>query len=939
MQFFQTNIESLQTINQNLAQTLLNIQELKKFEVFMDNEDVNTLNFVHTHHFIPLYEGSPAQTLQTQIQEYEKFAKYPYLYFYGIANGVLLKHLLQNQTHQRIVVIEPELEILYVVLHMLDFSREIKDGRFVLLGLSELNFPTARTFFNLHKEQKYAKVYDLFVNTNYYETLYLENITQTNRAFIEGVYHAINAAGNDAKDALIGLKHHILNLPKLLQTPPTTELLNKLGTTDTAILVSTGPSLSKQLPLLKKIAPFVRIIAVDASFPVLYNAGIKPDVVVSMERVKESARFFTKVPKSGYEDVIIALSSLQHKDVIQSPKGGILQISLRPLGYMIATGPKEWGYMGIGSSAANMGFELIFYSKFKRCILIGQDLAYSEDGKSHASGHVFGENDVQTKESDVWVEGWGGEKKVRTNHTWTMFRNFFEKDLGDIQDAMLTINATEGGARIYGTQELAFEQVISQYIDTKKKKKPLKLKKMPSAQHQEVSQRTSENIEKIVNYVACLLEETKALFLELAHYSDQEKEKLTIAEMQKLIVKVEKLKARQNEELYDQVVWHIAQAMMLIQEIELAPTEVYIAQDTKIEQERFTQLIDAHKAWLFSFAGVMDAILKTIEYAKVRRLIDEVQQIDVLMEGQKIDSFSTTDMQPQYGRVFDVDMRGILYDAPDIYQEKISAISFEDPKTLKELPRTFVDVITRDDDKYNELSFMKSLEEPLDKEKIKDLYCPNAIGFLATEENLEDKEFVGYIKELMVRFPAVKLKALCFSKQQIELAKKTYFNQDKVHYSLIDNIYDFVNQIEVLIYNTTKESAKTYLPQILSILRKYSPNILSFGTHFRYGDYKTMTLKELENHLSVPLSKFMENIKLLGFEKDEISQDGSFTKTLQNAVYTRFKMGESQLKDNDNAYEYWNINLIEYTLKNQQFKKFYFDMITKQVEVLYGKKS
>lgn len=68
--------------------------------------------------------------------------------------------------------------------------------------------------------------------------------------------------------------------------------------------------------------------------------------------------------------------------------------------------------------------------------------------------------------------------------------------------------------------------------------------------------------------------------------------------------------------------------------------------------------------------------------------------------------------------------------------------------------------------RYNEQMFLKSLEEPMD-EKIKDIYCPNCIGFLATEENLEDEEFVGYIKELMRRFPDVEFKGFCFSKKQI----------------------------------------------------------------------------------------------------------------------------------------------------------------------------
>jgi hypothetical protein len=264
---------------------------------------------------------------------------------------------------------------------------------------------------------------------------------------------------------------------------------------------------------------------------------------------------------------------------------------------------------------------------------------------------------------------------------------------------------------------------------------------------------------------------------------------------------------------------------------------------------------------------------------------------------------------------------------------------FKDTASGEVLPEAFVSVFRRDDEKYNELSFMKSLEEPIDEEKIKGLYCPNAIGFLAIEENLEDEEFVGYINELLKKFPSAELKALGIDKRQIELAEKTFFNQYRVQYSLVNNIYDFVNQIEILVYNTTKESTKIYLPQILPILRRYSPNILSFGTHFRFGDYKVVTIKELEKHLSAPLSKFMKNIDYLGFEEDEVSQDGGFTKTLQNAIYKRFNLGEAQLNIDGNAYEYWNIKLIEYALKNQQFKKFYFDMVSKQVEVLYGKRT
>ena len=129
--------------------------------------------------------------------------------------------------------------------------------------------------------------------------------------------------------------------------------------------------------------------------------------------------------------IITILSSIQHSEVIESVTGGEKLISLRPLGYMMLTGPNAWGYVGIGMSSANMAYELIYHSHFKTCILIGQDLAYSEDGKSHASGHVFGENNVRQNDSDGWAVAYGGEGNVKTTSVWNMFRGSFEKDIAE----------------------------------------------------------------------------------------------------------------------------------------------------------------------------------------------------------------------------------------------------------------------------------------------------------------------------------------------------------------------------------------------------------------------------------------------------------------------------------------------------------------------------
>ena len=897
MEFFETNLSVLDTHNPPLARRLRAVGELKHFEIFMDEGNVASLNAVHTTHFTPLYEGSPAQSVEEDTARYTAFDEHPFLYMYGLGNGMLIKTLLANPKHERIVVVEPEDELAFVVLHMVDFSAELASGKLVLFGQEEVDFPRMLTLFLGQHSLRYARVYDLHVATPYYEKIHPDHLRFTNQTLIEAFYQGINVAGNDPKDALIGLKHHVVNLPKVLKTPPLGEFLHQLGTTEAAVLVSTGPSLTKQLPLLKRMAPYVRIVAVDASFPVLYRAGIKPDVVVSIERVVQSAKFFTELPKEAFEGVVFALTSLQHKEVLESIKGGTLQVSLRPLGYMMVTGPEEWGYVGIGMSAANMAYELIYHGKFKTCMLIGQDLAYGEDGASHAEGHVFGKDNVKEKEGDRWVEGWGKTGRVRTNHTWDMFRKSFEKDIAETKEQMLTINATEGGASIYGALEIPFAEAVGLHVKQEKVKTPLELRYASQKDVLRIGAQVEHRVEEIAAYTQALLEETKALFLDVAAASEDAA--TTAAVFEELMARIRKIKERFDEPLFEKVVWHIAQSMMLSQEITLAPLEVQKVETAAQQEEKTRALVEAYKPWLFAFAGIMDAILKTVSFAKTRRLIDEVERIDVEVEGEVIDSFTCRALKPTFGRVFDVDMRGILYDMPDTHVGK--AAVFKDAKTGKVLPEAFVSVITREDEKYNELSFMKSLEEPIDEEKIKDLYCPNAIGFLATEENLADEEFVGYIKELMVRFPDVEFKGFCFNNINLNIEK---------HFMKTIEVLS-ISKIETLFQNIDIFIARSKIcRQVSAVLTR---NSLSMYIVSLNSSFKDMTIFEYaqknKNH------KIWNVYDKLGLNKKQKKESrGIFHFFLYQNIYNQLKI-PYVFDKNENLFEYEYFIKIEHIMK------------------------
>ena len=130
--FFQSNLASIAITNPTLALLLQSHKPNEKYEVFM-GEDVANYNIFDKKREKPLYLTSPLEESMRRFNELSEYAYYPYMYFYGMGNGVLYKLLLGNEIRKRIVVVEPELEILFIALHFIDFSNEILEGKLVLL--------------------------------------------------------------------------------------------------------------------------------------------------------------------------------------------------------------------------------------------------------------------------------------------------------------------------------------------------------------------------------------------------------------------------------------------------------------------------------------------------------------------------------------------------------------------------------------------------------------------------------------------------------------------------------------------------------------------------------------------------------------------------------------------------------------------------------------
>ncbi|EKP4610393.1 motility associated factor glycosyltransferase family protein, partial [Campylobacter coli] len=265
----------------------------------------------------------------------------------------------------------------------------------------------------------------------------------------------------DPKDALQGIEQFVYNLPQMITHPSYKELLSKRkGISDTAIIVSTGPSLTKQLPLLKKYASKATIFCADSSYPILAKHGIKPDYVLSLERIPLTSEFFNNDFGEFDQDVLFVCISWIYPQTIkylQKNKRAFILTS-RPSSFIENINLCPYGYVGYGPSVAHMAYEFATHLNHKNIIFIGQDLAYAKDGFSHTKDYKNldkHEGHFRRDKGKFQCLAYGGNGKVESSEIWTMFRFSLQNTISK-NIVSTTYNCTEGGARIEGTIEKPF---------------------------------------------------------------------------------------------------------------------------------------------------------------------------------------------------------------------------------------------------------------------------------------------------------------------------------------------------------------------------------------------------------------------------------------------------------------------------------------------------
>ncbi|EOH0206266.1 motility associated factor glycosyltransferase family protein, partial [Campylobacter coli] len=431
------------------------------------NIDEN-LNIYDKTHNVFMYENLEEELNFFYQSILEKTPRYPFVCIYGIGNALLIKNLAKHYKH--LFVFESEIELFILALSTIDLSEELCSGKIYLVDIEEERVDIQLLIlFDMKDMFEYLSLYEMFVNNSFYKQFCEKTWCETDEFCKKNIEIVIRDSGLNSNLSFQSYFHFLQNIPSMLESIPFQRILSqRKNKFDNAIVVSAGPSLAKQLPLLKACQDKAVIFCADGALSMLEKEGIVPDYVTNLDFTDLAMKFFQNKENKTSLNI---LSCATHPNVAHSLKAENCMIVLRNKALYQRFNFNDFGYIDTGTHVSHFSYTLALALGFKNIIMIGQDLAFDEEGNSHSKGFDFGEKFSGEENIDkLKIPAYAGKGEVLTHTTWNDYRIKLEYLFACNDQKAKFYNATEGGARINFTEELSFKECCEKLLTKEKPK-------------------------------------------------------------------------------------------------------------------------------------------------------------------------------------------------------------------------------------------------------------------------------------------------------------------------------------------------------------------------------------------------------------------------------------------------------------------------------------
>lgn len=558
-EIFKKNFECLQKRYPDLALTLSMVDVGQKYTLIQQSGCMPNVVLPDKSFY---YIGNMQKYCAENFKGFKlKNVRVPIFCGFGLGYEVMYFMQVHAKEHgtQAIMIFERDLEMFMCAMNVTDLTQIIDNPQvFLFVGIPpEQLYTKLRQHFhqNIQQVLMCGATQPIFlypamkIAKDYYMTAM--------QTVFESLYHSIQNYGNCPEDSLIGLENMLDNVGEIVNNPGINQLYDRFKGKP-AVVVATGPSLNKNMHLLKGLEDKALIISVDASLKLLMKNGIKPHMATSLEREHSVKQLFDGFDPEEVKDVYMTACPVLFNHVYQAYTGPKI-IVYRNFDHF------KWlqidkGILDIKLSSSNMAFKIAEALGCDPIILVGQDLAYGENDETHATEVPFSSEG----EGIFFVKG-NVEEKVKTNSGWYGFLKAYEVDVA--QSPSKVINCTEGGAYIPGTHIAKLDDAINQYMT--ESFNPLQIIK---DNLQEVDKNDTEKLRGIVEQTETEVREIIDLCIKGAELCKQHEEQIKTGENFEAI-RIDVIQPRMDIQIkyhdtFQKFLMHVCQAFHLKFEME-----------------------------------------------------------------------------------------------------------------------------------------------------------------------------------------------------------------------------------------------------------------------------------------------------------------------------------------------------------------------------------
>ncbi len=501
------NLEIIKSYDPNLANKILITQEEKS------NFSKYSISLTQKQEYNLLFENVPIHSPQGAIEEAKNIIKNlddkknSIHIIFGLGLGYLLDELSSKTEFSTIILYEPDIALLKLVLALANI--DALEKRNVFLCNDKESFQ--KLVFNHSKENTEISISFL----NFYKEKYKSEIQEfLSFAQIEQGKHQGNK-NTFIKKAPSAVYHTFSNLKSFKNSFLIEDLKNSFEGGQ-ALILSAGPSLAKNIELVKKYKDKFTIFAVGTVLKLMLENDIMPDFIIDIESWRPDIDY----SQYDFSNTYMILEAFSHQEKFYSnSKGNILYLSKENflnnwVRKLFNSNSKE-GLKTLGTvtyDAINSAYIL----GFKDIVLLGSDLAF-QDGSCYSKGSryedlecVFLETEnkyeIRAKDFEEYafklfnsksqkaknlakkridflnqnlysVKSFDG-KILPTQTSYAIFIKYFEELANEINKEVNLYNCSKG-AKIEGFEDIGFEKLANQF-EKKEKIKEINLKNKTS---------------------------------------------------------------------------------------------------------------------------------------------------------------------------------------------------------------------------------------------------------------------------------------------------------------------------------------------------------------------------------------------------------------------------------------------------------------------------